>query len=48
MYRVYNNGLSGAPNHRYAVERAVRDQMVAAGGTAEGTGADVVFACVPK
>ncbi len=47
LYRVYNNGKSGAPNHRYTISRYIRDQMVTAGGTAEGSGSDIVFACVP-
>jgi YVTN family beta-propeller protein len=47
LYRTYNNGSSGAPNHRYMVSRAVRDQMVADGWTAEGNGPDVIFACMP-
>ncbi len=47
LYRAYNNALSGAPNHRYTSSRAVRNQMVVAGWTAEGGGPDVVFACTP-
>ena len=47
LYRVYNNGMGGAPNHRYTPDRSVRDQMVAQGWVAEGSGPDVVFACTP-
>jgi YVTN family beta-propeller protein len=47
LYRVCNNGLSGAPNHRYTANRAVRDAMVAQGWSAEGNGSDVIFACTP-
>jgi len=47
LYRVYNDGQSGAPNHRYMASRAVRDQMVTQGWTAEGSGPDVIFACTP-
>jgi len=47
LYRVYNNGQGGAPNHRYMGDRAVRDQSVAAGWTAEGNGPDIIFACTP-
>jgi len=47
LYRNYNNGMGGAPNHRYTMDRAVRDRMVAAGWTSEGSGPDVVFACIP-
>lgn len=47
LYRVYNQNLSGAPNHRYTANRAVRDGMVAQGWIAEGNGNDVIFACTP-
>jgi YVTN family beta-propeller protein len=47
LYRVYNNGMGGAPNHRYTPDRAVRDHMVAQGWIAEGSGPDIVFACTP-
>lgn len=47
LYRLYNNGAGGAPNHRYTTSRATFDQMVARGWTAEGNGAGTVFACVP-
>jgi hypothetical protein len=47
LYRVYNNGQGGAPNHRYTGDRLVRDQMVAAGWLAEGNGPDIIFACTP-
>ena len=29
VFRLYNNGQSGAPNHRYVTMPAVRDQMLA-------------------
>jgi YVTN family beta-propeller protein len=47
LYRVYNAGMSGAPNHRYSASRTVRDAMVTQGWVAEGNGPDVVFACTP-
>jgi len=47
LYRAYNNGLSGAPNHRYTIEPALLDQMIAQGWTMEGQGDARVFACVP-
>jgi hypothetical protein len=47
LYRLYNNGQGGAPNHRYTIESAVRAQMIASGWIPEGNGADGVFACVP-
>ncbi len=47
LYRLYNNGMSGAPNHRYTKSPAIRAQMAAAGWVAEGSGPDSVFACIP-
>lgn len=47
LYRVYNNGLGGAPNHRYTSERGVLDEMVSKGWTMEGEAQTQVFACVP-
>jgi len=44
LYRLYNNGLSGAPNHRYTTSRATFEQMQAQGWTAEGAGSQIVFA----
>lgn len=43
LYRLYNNGMSGAPNHRYTTSLTVRSQMIAAGWTPE----DSNTACVP-
>ena len=48
LYRVFNNGLGGAPNHRFTASRAIRDQMVALGWSAEGNGPDIIFACIPQ
>jgi len=47
IYRLYNNGVTGAPNHRYTAVRAVFDAMQAQGWTAEGDGVTGVFACGP-
>jgi hypothetical protein len=47
LYRLYNNGQGGFPNHRYTNDVSVLDQMRAAGWTAEGNGVTSVFACVP-
>ena len=47
LYRLYNNGMGGAPNHRYTMRRATVDFMRARGWTSEGNGPDVIFACVP-
>lgn len=47
LYRLYNNGMSGAPNHRYTSSLGIRGQMIAAGWIPEGYGANSVFACIP-
>jgi Repeat of unknown function (DUF5648) len=47
LYRLYNNGQGGAPNHRYTTDPVIRSSMIAAGWTPEGNGSDGVFACVP-
>ena len=47
LYRAYNNGLTGAPNHRYTVDASVLDTLIAQGWTMEGEAATRVFACVP-
>ena len=38
LYRVYNNGMSGAPNHRYTTDKATRDAMIQQGWVPEGYG----------
>jgi hypothetical protein len=47
LYRIYNDGMSGAPNHRYTTDPAVLDAMIAQGWIMEGEAATRVFACVP-
>ena len=47
LYRAYNDGMGGAPNHRYTTDPAVLDAMIAQGWTMEGEAATRVFACVP-
>jgi hypothetical protein len=42
LYRAYNNGKGGEPNHRYATDHAVIDAMVAQGWVDEGAAI-----CVP-
>lgn len=42
LYRAYNNGKGGEPNHRYATDHTVIDTMVAQGWADEG-----VAMCVP-
>jgi hypothetical protein len=46
LYRVWNRRSD--TNHRYTTSAAVRDQMVAAGGVAEGSGPDAVAMCAPR
>jgi len=47
IYRMYNNGQGGAPNHRFTTDINVRAQMLAAGWIAEGQGIGVGF-CSPQ
>lgn len=47
LYRAYNNGMGGAPNHRYTTDIRVLNQMVAQGWAMEGEAQTQVFACVP-
>jgi hypothetical protein len=46
LYRLYNDGKSGAPNHRYTTSLTIRSEMLAQGWTAEGAGIGVI-GCVP-
>ena len=48
LYRLYNNGMGGAPNHRYTTSVTVFNQMIAQGWLFEGNGNTKVFACVPQ
>jgi len=48
VYRLYNNGEGGAPNHRYTSVAAIRDAMVAAGWILEGNGPGLAFMCAPE
>ena len=45
VYRVFSNRPDA--NHRYMVDRAVRDTMTGSGWLAEGDGADLVVMCTP-
>ena len=47
VYRLYNQGQGGAPNHRFTTDQAVRAQMIAAGYLAEGAGIGVGM-CSPR
>jgi hypothetical protein len=48
IYRVYNNGQGGAPNHRYTTSEAIRTQMLGKGWIPEGYGALGVVMCSPQ
>jgi hypothetical protein len=45
LYRLFDNRAD--VNHRYVTDRAVRDQMAAAGWLPEGDGPDLVVLCAP-
>jgi len=47
LYRFYDNGMGGAPNHRYTTSLAIFNQMVGQGWQFEGNAVTKVFACVP-
>ena len=47
LYRAYNNGQGGAPNHRYMADVALLDEMIANGWSMEGEAATRAFACLP-
>lgn len=46
VYRVFSNRPDA--NHRYLVDKALRDQMAAKGWTVEGDGPDAVVMCAPR
>ena len=48
VYRLYNNGQGGAPNHRYVATKVARDQMLANGWIVEGNGSGLAFMCSPQ
>jgi Repeat of unknown function (DUF5648) len=47
LYRVYNDGMGAAPNHRYTTNVGTFEDMIAKGWKPEGAGIGVI-ACVPK
>jgi uncharacterized membrane protein len=47
VYRLYNNGMGGAPNHRFVTSLAERQKMVDKGYTPEGNGIGVGM-CAPQ
>jgi len=49
VYRYYNQGQGGAPNHRYATEFSLRDEMILVRGwIPEGYGDFGVIMCAPN
>jgi mono/diheme cytochrome c family protein len=47
VYRLFNNGQGGAPNHRFTTDLSVRQQMLAQGYLPEGYGIGVSM-CAPQ
>jgi hypothetical protein len=47
LFRVYNNGMGGAPNHRLTGNINTRDLMITLGWIPEGNGSLIIFACTP-
>jgi hypothetical protein len=47
VYRLYNDGQTGAPNHRYTTDHALRTQLMGQRWTPEGYGPEGVSFCVP-
>jgi lysyl endopeptidase len=47
VYRLYNNGMGGAPNHRFTTNATVRQQMISQGYAPEGAGIGVGW-CAPQ
>ncbi len=45
LYRLYNNGMGDAPNHRYTTSQSTVSQMHEAGWISEGNGLTGAFAC---
>jgi hypothetical protein len=48
VYRLYNSGQSGAPNHRYTTDPGIRADMIARGWIPEGFGPEGVGFCSPS
>jgi len=46
LYRLYNNSMGGAPNHRYTTSVTTLEEMLVAGWSFEGNGVTRAFACV--
>ncbi len=48
VYRLYNDGQGGAPNHRFTTSEYTRNAMMAEGWIPEGSGAMGVGFCSPQ
>jgi hypothetical protein len=48
LYRLYNEGMGDAPNHRYTTSQTIRAAMLAQGWSAEGVGRGVVGCALPS
>ena len=48
LYRLYNNGMGDAPNHRYITSPYVRSNMIAQGWVPEGSGIGVIGCVTPE
>lgn len=48
VFRLYNEGKSGAPNHRYTTSEETQGEMIADGYTREGAGENGVAMCSPQ
>jgi len=46
LYRIYNDGMGAAPNHRYTTDAGVFAEMQEDGWKPEGAGVGII-ACVP-
>jgi hypothetical protein len=47
VFRLYNRVLSGAPNHRFTTDPAIRAAMIAQGWQPEGAGLGVTMCAAP-
>ncbi len=47
VYRLYNQGMGAAPNHRFVTSLAERQKMMGLGWVAEGAGIGVGM-CAPQ
>lgn len=47
VYRLYNNGMEGVPNHRFLTDLDERQRMIGLGWIPEGFGVGVAM-CAPK